>query len=591
MTIALVFLLIILVFVLFVTEAAPPDLIAIGVLVFVALVGWVSPREAFAGFANEAPLTVAAMFVLSAGLQRSGMIEDVGRFLRRIPNMTESRLLLALMGGVAVTSAFVNNTPIVVAGLPLVLGIARHYEISASRLLIPLSYAAILGGTCSLIGTSTNLVVGSMASTRYNIHIGIFDITGLGLIVTISGIAYMLLIGRHLLPRRESLAALVNASATREYVTELMVNPGSALVGQVVSSTELAQIANVRVQAVIRDENLLPGPAADIALEENDRLVVGVSRRAMMELQDIEGLALVEERELGLTRVRTEETVVVEAVITNNSHFAGRTLRESRLRENFDALVLAIHRRGENITQNVGRIGLKFGDTLLLRISDDGLARLRGSNDLLLLSDTAVATARREKRPIVLGILFAVVVLAALNVYPISLLALTGVVALVLTRCLRMSELYDAIDWRIVSMIVGMIALGTAMENTGAAAWLVDRMVGIVGHANPILVLGAFYLVGTTLTEMVSNNAVAILLTPIAVQTAEKLDLHPMPFLIAVMFAASASFATPIGYQTNTFVYGAGGYKFSDFLRVGLPLNLFLLVIVTLLIPIFWPLT
>jgi len=590
MTIAFVFLFIVLVFVLFVTEAAPPDLIALGVLVFVALVGWVTPKEAFAGFASEAPLTVAAMFVLSAGLQRTGAIEDIGRLLRRIPNMTESRVLLALMGGVAVISAFINNTPIVVAGLPLVLGIARHYDISASRLLIPLSYAAILGGTCSLIGTSTNLVVGSMASSRYNIHIGIFDITGLGIIVAISGIAYMLLIGRHLLPRRESLAELVNAASSREYVTELMVNPGSALVGMAVAQTELAKIANVRVQAVIREEALLPSPVMDIILQENDRMVVGVSRRAMIELQDIDGLDLAEERELGLTRVRTEETVVVEAIVTNNSHFAGRTLRESRLRENFDAIVLAIHRHGENITQNVGGVGLKFGDTLLLRIAEEGVARLRGSNDLLLLSDTAVAAARREKRPIVLGVLLAVIILAALNVYPISLLAIAGVVVLVLTRCLRMSELYDAIDWRIVSMIVGMIALGGAMENTGAASWMVDEMVKIVGHASPLLVLGAFYLVGTTLTEMVSNNAVAILLTPIAVQTAEKLDLNPMPFLIAVMFAASASFATPIGYQTNTFVYGAGGYKFSDFVRVGLPLNLMLLVIVTLLIPLFWPL-
>jgi di/tricarboxylate transporter len=589
-TIALFFLLILVVFVLFVTESVPPDLIALGVLVLVMLVGWVSPKEAFSAFANEAPITVAAMFILSSGLQRCGAIEDVGRLLRKLPNMTELKLIVLLMVSVAACSAFVNNTPVVVALLPLVLGVARHYDVSASKLLIPLSYAAILGGTCSLIGTSTNIVVSSIAHSKYGIEFGIFDITKLGVIVALCGTAYMALVGRHLLPSRESLASLVGGLSTREYVTELLVTPDSPLNGRRLDETELHKIANVRVQAIMRDDDFLPAPLHEATLRIGDRIVLGAPRSAVVEMHSLTGITLIDEKEFGLERVRAEHTVVVEAIITNNSHFAGKTLTESRLREHFNALVLAIHRHGENITQNVGQVPLKFGDTLLLRISQEGLGRLGGNPDLLVLSDTAIATARRNKRPIVLSVLAAVIGLSAFDVYPISVLALAGVVILVATRCLRMSEVYDAIDWRIVTMIVGMIGLGSAMQNVGADKWLVDEVISTVGASSPILVLGCFYLIGTLLTEFISNNAVAILLTPIAYQTAMKLGYHPVPFLIAIMFAASASFATPIGYQTNTFVYGAGGYKFRDFLRVGAPLNLLFLVIVTLLIPVFWPL-
>lgn len=590
LSIALVFLLILIVFLLFLWEAVPPDLVAIGVLVVVTLVGWITPAEAFRSFSNEAPITVAAMFILSAGLQRCGAIEDIGRLLRRMPHMTETNLIVVLMASVAACSAFINNTPVVVAFLPLVLGVARHYHVSASKLLIPLSFAAILGGTCTLIGTSTNLVVSSLARDRYNIDFGIFDIAKLGLLVAVSGIGYMALIGRRLLPDRESLASLVNSSPMREYIAEMLVAENSPLRGQRLEDTELHKIANVRVQGILRNDELLPNPLHDVVLQAGDRLVLGAPRTAMLEVHAIEGIDLVDEEGLGLERVRTENAVVVEAVVTNNSHFAGRTLRESRLRENFHALVVAIHRHGENITRNVGTVPLQFGDTLLLRISTDGLARLNGNPDLLLLTDTVVPTARREKRPIVLAILALVIVLATTGLYPISILALAGVVAMVATRCLRMSEVYDAIDWRIVAMIVGMISLGTAMENTGAAQWLVDRAVSEIGTANPILVLGVFYLIATVLTEFISNNAVAVLLTPIAYQTSVALELNPVPFFVAIMFAASASFATPIGYQTNTFVYGAGGYKFRDFLRVGIPLNVLFLFEVTLLIPLFWPL-
>jgi len=591
MTIALVFLLIAVVFVLFLTEWVALDLVALGVLVFVALVGWVSPQEALNAFANEAPVTVAAMFILSAGLQRCGAIEDVGRLMRKFSKVTEVRLLLVLMIGVAACSAFINNTAVVVALLPLVLGVARHYEVSASKLLIPLSYAAIMGGTCSLVGTSTNLVVSSLAKSRYDISIGMFEITSVGLIVTTVGILYMVLIGRHLLPDRESLASLVNATSPKEYTTEMRIGASSRLIGLPLAETELFKISAIRVMEVRRHGSPLLGEARAVVLQAGDTLTVEGARAGMVEMESIQGVIPAAGGAREFESVRETESVVVEAVVTNNSGFARRTLEECRLREDFDAQVLAVHRHGENITRNVGQVALRFGDTLLLRITDEGVKRLRDNPDLLLLSDTVVATARREKRPIVLTVMGLVILLATLGFFPISILALAGVVVMVATRCLRMSEVYEAIDWRIVAMIVGMIALGTAMENTGAASWVVGQALVIFKGAHPIFVLGAVYFLAMLLTELISNNAVAILIAPIAVQTAVSLDLEPLPFLIAIMFAASASFSTPIGYQTNTFVYGAGGYKFSDFLRVGVPLNLILFVIVTLVIPLIWPLT
>lgn len=590
MTIALVFLLILVVFALFLSEVLPPDLVALGVLVTVMLLGWITPAEGFSSFANEAPITVAAMFILSFGLQRSGAIEDVGRWMRRFPRLTELKLLLLLMLCVTVVSAFVNNTPVVVAFMPLVLGLARHYEIQASKLLIPLSYAAIFGGTCTLIGTSTNLAVGALARSKYGIQFTIFEITGIGIITAAIGITYMATIGRRLLPGRDSLASLVSSTSMREYVTEVLVTGKSPLAGQRLGDTELQKIASLRVQRIVRGEEELPAPLREAILQPDDLLVIGCTVNALMELHALTGLAQTHDPGLGLEAVRTGETLVVEAVVTNQSHFVDRTVKKCQLRETFGAMVLAVHRHGENITRNVNELPLRFGDTLLLRLPQQGMAQIRGSNDLLLLSDTAFPEPRRSRQPIVLAVLAAVVGLATFNVYPISVLTLAGVVILVLTRCLRMREVYDAVDWRIVSMIVGMIALGTAMEKTGAASWLAGLIVDHAGSLPPVLVLLGFYAACMALTEMISNNAVAVLMTPIAVQTATSLHLNPVTFLVAIMFAASASFATPIGYQTNTFIYGAGGYRFTDFVKVGLPLNLLFLIAASILIPLFFPL-
>jgi len=586
LAIGFVLLLCVLVFVLLAWEILPPDVVAMMTLVVVTLTGLISPSEAFASFANEAPITVAAMFVLSAALQRSGAITDMGRKLSQLPKIGLSRLLLYVVPVVGLTSACVNNTPVVVALMPVMLGLAQHQDIPGSKLLIPLSYGAILGGTCTLIGTSTNLVVSSIAEQKYGIHFTLFQISGIGLVMLTLGTLYLAFIGRHLLPNRETLANLVESSHGREFVTELVIRPGSEYAGKALGATPLAKLAKVRPQAVIRGGMIVAQNPRKVTLEPHDIIQFAASADDVVELHNLSGLGGEEE----LQFLKTEETVIIEVVVTNNSRLAFRSVEDLRFFERYRAALLAIHRRGENLRDNLQQVELQFGDTLLLKLPKERLAEFRETRDLLPLSDSVITPARRSKRPIVFAVLAGVIGLATFNVYPISILALSAVVVLVVTRCLRVSEVYESIDWRIVSMIIGMIALGAAMEKTGAAAWIAGQVVTLVQGNNPVLVVAAFYLMTTCFTEIISNNAVAVIFTPIAYQTAIGLDLSPIPFLVAVMFGASASFATPIGYQTNTFVFGAGGYKFSDFLKVGLPLNAMALCVASFLIPQLFPL-
>jgi len=591
MTLAIGFVLVlcVVVFLLLAFEVFPPDVVAMMTLVVVTLTGLLTPKEAFAGFASEGPITVAAMFVLSAALQRAGAITAMARWLARLPAVGLGPLLLILMPVVGITSALVNNTPVVVALMPVMFGLAQQQNLPCSKLLIPLSYGAILGGTCTLIGTSTNLVVSSIAAERYGIHFSLFQISGIGVLLLIVGTAYMATIGRMLLPDRETLSSLIGSSNAREFVTEVVIRAGSSLIGQTVGQTPLVKLGKARPQAVIRDNNMVGEPPRKTVLQAGDIVQLTAPADDVLELHDMVGAAG-DAAERGLAFLKSEETVVIEVVVTNNSRLAGRSLEDLRFFERFRAAVLAIHRRGENLRDNLQQVELRFGDTLLLKLPKERLADFRENRDLLALSDSVIVPLRREKMPIVLVVLGLVVGLATFGVYPISVLALSGVVLLVATRCLRVSEIYESIDWRIVMMIIGMLGLGAAMEKTGAAAYLANLVIDTVRGGNPIFVLAAFYLLTTVLTEVISNNAVAVIFTPIAYQTAIGLGLDPVPFLVAVMFGASASFATPIGYQTNTFVFSAGGYRFMDFLRVGLPLNGVALVTVTFLIPLFFPL-
>ncbi len=587
--IALVLAVIVVVFILLATEVIPPDLVALGTLVCVTLVGLITPAEAFQSFANEAPITVAAMFILSYALQRTGAIDELGAKLRRMPRMSEGKVLIAMMIPVAAVSAFLNNTPVVISFLPLVLGLARHHQISASKMLIPLSFAAIFGGTCTLIGTSTNLAVSGLVSAKYGIEIGLFDITLPGLILAAAGIAYMTLIGRHLLPKREPLATLVDEPAGRQYFAEVEVGAKSKWAGRLLRDTGLPSRPNLVVREIRRGAQTLSGDQSETVLEPGDRIVIGCSLNTLLDLQIDRHLVVHNARTVEGADSQNGEAHVVELMVMHTSPLIGRSLEEIEFYEKSCAEVLAIHRRGERLGGTVGKIRLRFADTLLVKIPRQNLAALRESRDVMVLSDLPVTSRRRNRKPLVIGTFAAMVGLAATGAFPISILAVTAVIFLTITRCIDVTEMYGAIEWRTVSMIIGMIALGAAVEKTGTAKWAAEATFGLLENPHPILILAIVYLVTTTLTELISNNAVAILMTPVAMEAAIAYELSPLPFVIAIMFAASASFATPIGYQTNTFVYGAGGYAFRDFLRVGIPLNLVFWIMATAVIPLFYP--
>lgn len=586
--IGLILLLIAVVFALLVKEVLPSDIVALGALVLVAITGLITPAEAFQSFANEAPITVASMFILSYALQRTGVIEDLGVKLRLMPKMGEAKLIASLMVLVAGVSAFLNNTPVVVALMPLVLGLAKYHEVSASKLLIPLSFGAIFGGTCTLIGTSTNLAVSGLIREKYGVTIGLFDITLPGLVLATVGILYMVFIGRRLLPEREPLSTLVDDLSGRLYYAEVEVSQASGLDGISVSESKLAAQRGVTIQEVRRKGETLAGNSRHPVLEIGDRILVSCPLQSLLKLQADRKLVIHNAKHAKET-TDDEGPRVVELVVTNHSALAGQSISDVRFQERSGAEVLAVHRSGEQLRGKLGAMRLRFGDTLLVRVPEAALLGLREGRDVLVLSDLPVLSPRRNKKWIVLTTFGLMIGLAAANVYPISLLAVTAVLILVMTRCIQVGEMYEAIDWRIVTMIIGMIALGTAVDRTGAAAWLAGAAVGVIGDVHPLIILAVIYLITTTLTEMISNSAVAILMTPIAMETATAYQLDPLPFFVAIMFAASASFATPIGYQTNTLVYGAGGYTFRDFMRVGVPLNLLFWVVASVIISFVYP--
>ncbi|MDD4269831.1 MAG: SLC13 family permease [Pirellulales bacterium] len=575
-------------FVLLAMNWAPPDIVFVGGAALLAVVGIISPAEAFAGFSNQGMLTVAMMFVIAAGLRETGVLDYLGqRMLRRAG--TERSVLARLAAVVLPTSAFLNNTPIVAMFVPVVLDWSRRHQVSPSKLLIPLSYLAILGGTCTLIGTSTNLVVNGLMIEHGVGGMQLFELSRIGIPYAIVGFVFLLTIGRWLLPERKEFLEQLGESR-REYLAEMLVQPNCRLVGESVAEAGLRQLPGLYLIEIDRDGKILAPVGPDETIEANDRLVFTGIVSSIIELERTAGLVPVADPSYEVSPVRQRGRRLCEAVISENSPLVGKNIREADFRATYGAAVVAVHRGGARLERKVGDIRLRAGDTLLMQTGPHFLRAYRNDLAFYLVSDVADWRPLRSDRAWIAILLFLVLIgLMTSGLVPIVLAAVVVAVLMVAAGCVSSGEARRSIEWQVLITIAAAFGVGAALENSGAVATIAGGLVESTKTWGPIAILAVFYLLGSVLTELITNNAAAVLLFPFCLEAARLYGVSPRPFLMALVLAASASFMTPIGYQTNMMVYGPGGYRFADFLRVGIPLNLLLWPIAMLLIPVFWP--
>ena len=576
--------------VLFTTELVPIDVTALLILGALVATGVLTPEEGVRGFSNAAPVTVAAVLVLSAGLSRTGAVVKLGTSLSRLGGSTEVGQMALILVTVGVMSAFINNTAAVAIFIPIVLSLARDKHISPSKLLIPVSFAGILGGLCTYIGTSTNIIVGSILAEQGHRPFRMFEFTGLGSLFVVLGIAYLLFLGRRLLPARRTQDDLTVDYNLREYLTELIVQPRSRLIGKTLKESNLSLANDIEVLEIRRARERLASLLPETVLAEGDLLIVKGNINNIIRVREAEGVAIRPGVKFTDQDLESPDVMLAECVISSRSRLIGKTLKEIDFRQRFVATALAIRRHGGEIREKLGRVKLHVGDTLLIQGRRDRLQSLRDSQEfMLILEDPSRPRYRKRKMATAVAIFLTVVALAAAGILPIMLAALLGALAMVLAGCLTIQEGYEALDMRIIMLIAGTLSLGLALQKTGGAELIAGQLIDLAGPYGPRAVLAVLYLLTMALTELMSNNATAALLTPVAIEVADGMDVDVRPFAFCIAFAASASFLSPIGYQTNTLVYGPGGYLFTDYLRVGFPISLSIWLLSTLLIPVFWP--
>ncbi|MDQ3118279.1 MAG: SLC13 family permease [Verrucomicrobiota bacterium] len=584
--IAFVLALLVIAIALFATERISVDLITFLLLIALVSSGVLVPQEAFEGFSNDIIIILGAIFVISGALQKTGVLDLLGARILKLAGASTNSLLLLLMSSTAGVSAFMNNTTVTAMFLPPTVSVARRAKLSASRLLMPLAFSSILGGTCTLIGTSTNVAVSGYIKKIGLPELGMFEITPIGLVITGVGIAYMMFIGKHLLPEHKE-ASLTADYAMREYMSEIIVLPNSPLIGQTSYDSDL-NVLEFRILKILRDQHeLIPDRNTKIA--EGDTLLVEGKADTLMKVKKIEGIEIKAEFTLGDLDLQSAEMRIAEVLLTPQSELPGRTLKDANFRQYYGLTALAIYRHGQSLREGVGDTILRVGDLLLVQGEGARLEGLRAHSGMSLLGEVSEPLYHPRKGLLTIGLFGAAVVIGGIGWVPLSIAFLSAAVLTILLRCISVERAYEFVDWRLLVLIGGMTAFGTAMEKTGAASYLASLVVAWFAPFGILAILAGFFVLTIVLTQPMSNAAAALVVLPVAIQAAQQLGANARTFAIGIMLAASVSFITPFE-PSCILVYGPGKYRFVDFVKVGLGLTIALTVVVLLTIQLFWPL-
>lgn len=594
--IALVLLILGVAIVLFASERIRVDVISMMVMLTLLFTGILTIEEAFSGFSSPAVITVWAIYIVSAGLMYTGIADFLGRRIMRVSGDEEWRLIMVIMVTVGVMSAFMNNIGATAVLLPAVVAIGREVKIPASKLLIPLAFGSLLGGITTLIGTPPNLLVSQALGAAGYEPFSLFDYTPMGVIIMGSSIAYMVVIGRHLLPSRQSDQEedLVQEYHLRDYMTELIVLPDSPLIGLSLVESRLGEEHGLNVVGIVRDERLRVGIMRREKIESGDLLLVTGSLDKILSPEDSLGVMINPDFELEDADFSSPDSTIAEIVVSQKADFIGQTLEQINFRKRFNLTVLAIWHQEQAIVDRIGHAPLRLGDTLLVQGRRGQIESLKKTPDFLVLGPVSAALDKENRRinkaPYALFIFLLMIVLVATGTVHISAAAVLAAMLMVLTGCLNMDEAYRSIEWQSVFLIAGMLPMGIAMAKTGTAEYLSDLMINVAGDYGPLAIMISLFVLTTLITEFMSNAAAAVLVAPIAISSAEQLGVAPYAFVMGVGIAASNSFLFPIGHQASVLVYGPGNYRFFDYTKVGLPLTLLIWFLLIIFLPLFWPL-
>ncbi len=578
--------------IIFGTEKLRVDVVALLVLLTVALAGLIGPKEVFAGFSNSAVITVWAVYIVSGGLFKTGVADILGKFIYKLSGNSEIKLIAVIMLTCGLMSAFMNNVGATAMLLPAVVSVAKQTKTPVSKLLIPLSFSSLMGGSLTLIGTPANILATSIVSESGLPTFSFFDFTIIGAVVFGTGILYMILIGRHLLPVRQTTGDDKSVGQLRKYISEMRVLPDGKLAGCTLLESKLGASYDLTAIAVVRGRKTITSLERNTIIEPDDILLVEGSAENLLRARNELGLVTANEskRHAELDKLKEEDISIVEATLAPRSSMVYRNLRSLNFRERYGFTVLAIRRDGKMITKRLRSIRLKFGDDLLLQGPRHRMSDLEQKSDFLVLEPLNIPKRRSRKMPIAIGWMLLIIALAVTGTLDIALAMVTGAVGMVLTGCLSMDEAYESIDWRTVFLVAGMLPLGAAMEATGTARYIADLLLGSVGNFGPMVTLAGVYLLAALITQPMSNAAAMVLVVPIALDTALSLGANHLTFTLAVVIGAATSFLTPVGHKANVLVFGPGGYKFFDYARVGGLLTVFLFIATMIALPVLYPL-